>query len=78
MESLQSLRERLQQRRRALVRRAPTDHGLGYCACFSKGSALIPASGILDKPAAPARDRISDATEKGERVARSIEVKTVK
>ena len=53
METLRRLRERLQRRRRALVRRVPTDHRLGYCACFSEGSVLIPASGILDKPTPP-------------------------
>ena len=53
IETLRRLRERLLQRRRALVRRAPTDHRLGYCACFSDGSVLIPASGILAKPTPP-------------------------
>ena len=50
IETLRRLRERLQRRRRAFVGRAPSDHRLGYCACFCDGNALIPASGILAKP----------------------------
>lgn len=53
MEALRRLRKRLRRRRRDLVRRAPTDHRLGYCACFGDGSVLIPASRILGKPRPP-------------------------
>lgn len=53
MEALRRLRERLRRRRRDFVRRAPTDHRLGYCTCFGDGSVLIPASGILGKPTPP-------------------------
>lgn len=40
IETLRRLRQRLQRRRRELVRRPPTDHRLGYCACFGEGQAL--------------------------------------
>lgn len=67
IETLRRLRETLQRRRRALVSRAPTDHRLGYCACLSEGSVLIPASGILAKPTGPhnatRRDQLRDEGE---------------
>ena len=47
--TLRRLRDTLRRRRRALVRRPPTDHGLGYCACFTDGRTLIRASEILPK-----------------------------
>ena len=49
IQMLRRVRDTLQRRRRALVRRPPTDHGLGYCACFTDGRALIRASEILPK-----------------------------
>ena len=52
IETLRRLRQRLQRRRRELVRRPPTDHRLGYCTCFGKGQALIPLSARALKPAA--------------------------
>jgi len=65
IETLRRLRQRLQRRRRALARRAPTDHRLGYCACFSDSGALIPASGILDTlrpPSATGSARVKTST----------------
>lgn len=47
--TLGRLRETLQRRRRALVRRPPTDHGRGYCPCFEEEGRLIPVSRILPK-----------------------------
>ncbi|MBI4638747.1 MAG: MerR family transcriptional regulator [Candidatus Rokubacteria bacterium] len=49
IETLRRLRQRLQRRRRELVRRPPTDHRLGYCACFGEGQALIPLSALSGK-----------------------------
>lgn len=55
--TLTRLKQELGRRRRALARRPPTDHGRGYCACFSDGGALIPASAIRRKQEAGARAR---------------------
>lgn len=46
IETLRRLRQRLQQRRRELVRRPPTDHRLGYCACFGGRQVFIPLSSL--------------------------------
>lgn len=63
IETLTRLKKDLERRRRGLARRPPTDHGRGYCGCFSEGAALIPVSGILPKGArwagASAKDRAS-------------------
>jgi len=46
METLTRLKAELRERRRALSRRPPTDHGRGYCACFEEGAQLIAPSQI--------------------------------
>lgn len=53
IEILRRLRQRLQRRQRELVRRPPTDHRLGYCACFGEGQALIPLSALSGKARGP-------------------------
>jgi DNA-binding transcriptional MerR regulator len=53
IETLRRLRQRLERRRRELVRRPPTDHRLGYCACFGQGQALIPLSAVSRKARSP-------------------------
>lgn len=50
IETLRRLKVTLQRRRRALARRPPTDHRLGFCACFVDGRAVIPVSEILPDP----------------------------
>ena len=56
IEALSRLKAELGQRRWALARRPPTDHGRGYCACFEDGTQLIPVSEIR-----PSRVRVGAA-----------------
>lgn len=51
--TLTRLKKQLERWRRELARRPPTDHGRGYCSCFSGGVALIPPAAIRRKPARP-------------------------
>ena len=48
---LTRLKMELRRRRRELARRAPSDHGRGYCACFSGGAAVVPVAAIMPKQA---------------------------
>lgn len=64
IETLTRLKGDLEQRRRLLARRRPSDHGRGYCACFEDGQPAALIQRILPKGAparplgrgAPARD----------------------
>jgi MerR family transcriptional regulator, copper efflux regulator len=60
--TLRRLRRELERRRRALVRRAPTDHGRGYCGCFeATGPPLVrrilPNRGTASRLSRPASRR---------------------
>ena len=55
--TLTRLRKELERQRRVLARQPPTDHGRGYCGCFTDGAPFIPVSELLPKRARPERTR---------------------
>lgn len=55
VKTLSDLKKELQRRRRAMVRRPPTDHGRAYCACFEEADRVVPALQILPKRRANGR-----------------------
>lgn len=64
--TLTRLKRELERRRQDLARRPPTDHGSGYCSCFSDGGGVIPPAAIRRK-----RGRARAATTAGGRARRA-------